>query len=271
MDNTAIKEINDQAATIHLNKGIKTDVPVAYLPSNFAVHSLEKYQEQKSRFTGQFDADTVGSFATYYAEMIPAEEFPHVFIDGNTMTARTFFDLGDMVTPLHGEHRALLALEMSAAYKAFDSITGNLISQRVAAEFVEDWRDAITAFDAEGDPIDSKKLVATIRRITIEQQAKADSSVGQFSSSRSAIEQIDAKSAEGSLPAELVFTCEPYQSLPPMEFRFRMAIHTGEAVKFTFHRVREEMDQERIATEFISVLENDLPSETMILLGKFTL
>lgn len=272
MDASAIKEIGANAAAVALNGDARNnDVPVAYLPDSFDIHSLDKYQDHKSRYTGAFKSGHIQSFAGYFTTFSVLDNRPDVFINSEAMSAKCYFDLGNPGEPLHGEHTALLTLEKTAAFKSFEKITDRKISQRDAAEWVEDWRELIQAFDQDDHEIDVKKLVSTIRKISIEQRQKADSSEGQYSSSRSAMEEIEAKSGEGELPKVLVFKCEPYHCIPEMEFRFRLAIHTDGAVSFTLHRIKEEEDQERIADQFTEKLTGALPDDISILQGTFTI
>ncbi|WP_235593486.1 DUF2303 family protein [Pseudomonas syringae pv. tomato] len=78
----------------------------------------------------------------------------------------------------------------------------------------------------DGEDIDLRRAAGAIRSITIEQARKSEHVVGDMSASRSAMDQIEAKSAEG-LPAELLFSVIPYEGLQAQTIQLRVAVLTG--------------------------------------------
>jgi len=60
----------------------------------------------------------------------------------------------------------------------------------------------------------------------IETKGARDSEIGDFNTKRSAMEEIEAKSA-GKLPGFVHFTCQPYDALDAITVRLRLSVLTG--------------------------------------------
>lgn len=274
MDHTAIKLIQDSAAAVALSGDALVDVrahtPVVALPDNFKVQSLEKYLDGRVRFRASFRTAHINSFAAYHEQHDMAAP---MFIDPDEMAAVAIYNLGDEGVPGHGDHTATLKLEKTAPFKAFLRLASNSPhSQRAIAEWVEDWRDYVHAYDANDAEIPPARLAATLRTIDIESARKVTSTEEDFSATRSALESIEAKSGAGSLPKYLVFTCEPYLGLPAQQFAFRVGILTGDKdVKFSVRRIQEEADTEATAEAFVSAIRSWAPAKTAIYQGTYTL
>lgn len=268
MDHTAIKQIQDNA-TAHFGADqlIKMGAPAIALPKDFVLHSLEKYRPQKARFTGSFTTNRLASFVAYHLQHSPGAD---VFVDPSNMSARVIYDLGDKTAPGHCEQTASLTLETTAEFSAYIAVTGSTHSQRFLAEWIEDWRDYITAIDEDDSAIPIKQLISTIRNITIEGIAKRDNEEGNFSSKKTAIESVEAKSSVGKLPRTLKFECIPYKGLPAQSFAFRLSIKTGaDKPSFSVYRVQGELEDENTAEEFCQLINGELGGESTIYHGTF--
>ena len=274
MDHTAIKHIQDTAAAVALSKNsldtASRFTPLAALPENFAIHSLERYLYGRARYRAALETKHIASFAAYHQEH--GEHAP-VFINPDAMSALAIFNLGDIESPGHGDDTASLRLEKTAPFKAYLAITQNgPHSQKAIAEWVEDWRDHISAVGTDDTAIPVVTLAATLRNIDIEAARNVNSTAGDFSASRSAMESIEAKSTVGKLPKVVIFRCSPYHGLPEQDFRFRVTINTGDdKVKFSAQRIQEEADTEATAEMFTHVIATALADDTTILQGTFKL
>lgn len=268
MDSTAIKEIQNGAIALELGKRVNdTEVPVAVIPKDFNVHSLERYQEFRSRLRASLNTSHIDSFVGYIGAQ-RADDGDPIFVDPDDVSAKVIFDLGDEQTPGHCDHTAILKLRKTAAFEAYEDLFERIgrggIGQRALAEWVEDWRSCIFAYGEEDSEIDVKRLIATIRRVSIEGIRKADSSEENYSSSRTTLEEITAKSEAGELPEWLEFVTEPYHGLPQQKFRFRISIRTGgDQLSFGAFRIQEGRDAEVIGENFIAELKQHLPEATL--------
>lgn len=273
MDQTAVKQIQDTAAAIALAQGplasVSEATPLVALPDNFALHDLERYLPQRSRFRASFRTAHIASFADYHQEHGPAA----IFIDPEAMAAISIYNVGTTDEPGHGDHTAALQLEKTASFKAFLRFIGaGPHDQRTIAEWVEDWRDYVTGYDSEGTEIPPIRMAAGLRKVDIESARKVSSSESDFAANRSVIEDIEAKSADGSLPSFVSFACAPYHGLTEQIFQFRISVVTsGEKLRFSTRRVQEEADTEETATQFVEVLKEAVGTDAPIYQGTYQL
>lgn len=271
MDNTAIQEIQDNAAARDIGRKVNlTEVPVAALPEHYTIHSLEQYENRRSRFRAMISTHHIDSFTAYIRDVhIPSEEPEAIFVDPDKVRARVIFDLGTIDKPGHCEHQARLDLIRTAEFEAYEDlfIHGG-VEQRKLAEWLEDWREHIYAFDGDGSVIDIRQLVNVVRRVTVEGVRQADSTEENFSSSRSTLESISARSEAGSLPEVIEFTAHPYHGLPEQRFRFRLSVRTGgDKISFGAFRIQQGRDQEVIGKNFVEALEDRLQDDAPVYLG----
>lgn len=266
MDHTAIKEIQDTAVALAANKEISetTNVPAVVISKDHHVVGLEHLMDSPSRFRAEFVTRHLPSFVTYCNDVTISRAL--CLVNPNTMIAEVIFDLGSTAYPGHGEHKALLDLQETADYTAFLSIAGmDSMGQRTIAEFIEDYSDNITAY---GDYQQSEeqhlgKVISTIRDVEITASSTRKSTEQDFSAARSLLEQIDAKGADGSFPALLKFSCQPYAELPWHDFYFRLRVRTGDGLSFRLARLRPEQDQETVAQQFVAELSGQLERDVL--------
>ncbi len=270
---------NTEAANSALIEGLKSTQhqSVVTLHSDFKLHSLESYQLGRFRFRGVFSTDSIDGFTTYIKDHANSE--CACFIETDKMRATTIFNIGGIASPGHCDDRAKIQLEMTAPYKALQSIIDKKISQKEVAEFIEDWRQHITASyadDAEGEraPMSLVKAIHSIRKITIEAKSSSESEVRSFGASNTSMDSIDVKSADMP-PDYLYFTCEPYAGLQARKFELRLNVNTADRSfpALTLRVVQQELVKEEIAKEFEQVLQNKLGSlehTTNLFIGEFT-
>jgi uncharacterized protein YfdQ (DUF2303 family) len=249
---------------------------VAALPETFKLHSLEGYQRGRFRFRGAFTTDSIDGFTAYIKDHAKSE--CACFIETEKMRATTIFNIGTVDQPGHCDDRAKLQLEMTAPYKALQSIIDRKLNQKEVAEFIEDWRQHITASyseDAEGnrENVNLIKLIHSIRKITIEAKSSNESDVRNFGASSTSMDSIDVKSADMP-PDYLYFICEPYAGLTPRAFELRLNINTADRSfpALTLRIVQQELIKENMAKEFEEVLDrklSDLEHKAKLYLGDF--
>ncbi|WP_232505836.1 MULTISPECIES: DUF2303 family protein [Pseudomonas syringae group] len=123
----------------------------------------------------------------------------------------------------------------------------------------------------DGEDIDLRRAAGAIRSITIEQARKSEHVVGDMSASRSAMDQIEAKSAEG-LPAELLFSVIPYEGLQAQTIQLRVAVLTGgDQPVLRLRWIGEAQLREDLAQEFKQVVAQEVGLATNLTIGSFTL
>jgi uncharacterized protein YfdQ (DUF2303 family) len=170
------------------------------------------------------------------------------------MNAETFFDLGTEEQPLHQRHKSRLQLDKTAAFKALLRINGDRLSQKEAANFVEDWADNIVVLSKDGGEMTIAQASKQLREITIEQVSAIDSKVDDFGESMSSMERIEAKNQE-RIPATIEFACEPYHGLGLRAFTVRVSILTGGSKpEISLRIIKLEAQEEDMAEEFKEIL-----------------
>lgn len=278
-DNSALLEFARavQADNIQGFIQAQTEESVVALPEGVKVHDLEKYLANRRHFRGTMETCLIEEFVEYstaatesYAEAFANSDNTPCFVNPQSMSAVVFFNLGDIDAPGHGDHQARLALLKTEAFKELLSINGKRFEQRELAEWMEDWKDQLTARAENGETeLPMASAVAAIRRITIGANAETISEQQNFSSRRSAMAEVEAKFKD-QIPAFLDFKCEPYQGLDERTFNIRLSLITGETPKLAARIVRLESAQEEMAKELETKLRKgfeDTPVRTFV--GKF--
>lgn len=245
---------------------------VVVLPDSVSMHSLEKYQPARDRFRGSLKTQSLRDFSKYVELHIRAglEIESAGFIDQDAMSATVIFNLGNPDWPGHADDRATLTLKPSAAYTAVQSIVGKALSQQALAEWLEDWAPHIIT-TAGDETLSIAAAISGVRKMTIKATSQRDSSVGDFSASRSAMDDIEAKSQE-TLPTAFLFQVVPFEGLGESTITLRLSVITGEDKPVLKLRwVGEEAQREAFAIEFKHVLEREVGGFVPLTIGTFAI
>jgi uncharacterized protein YfdQ (DUF2303 family) len=269
MDGSAVSKIQDNAAASLLGeKVLETYCPVAALPDSFRIADLEPYQKHRSALRAKFSTSSIDGFVDAYVMLRNGNKHT-VFVDQEKMSANVIFDIGTQDEPGHCRQSAILTLKKTAAFIAYENLFARTdLDQRLLAEWLEDWRDYISCIDSNGLYLPIKQVINTVRKITIEGVRKSDSAEENFSSSKSTLESITAKSEAGEPPAVLIFDTEPYTGLPNIKLRFRISIRTGgDKVRFGAFRIQEGVDTESIGRIFAEIIAEQMPEGCSVIIG----
>lgn len=263
----ALQELSKaQAITAAHNAIADTTDNIVALPSEFSLHDLEKFQQSRRRARGTMSTSNVPNFATYVEKH--QEPGAIIFIQQDKMTAIAVLNLGTPDAPGHTDNRAELVPKKTAAYTALKSIaTGAGYAQQKVAEFLEDWPEQIKCFNDAG-AITPAKAIAAIRKITIENLKKLESSEAQLSASKSAFESVTATSTE-PLPTTIYFKTVPFHGLQTREFVLRLGILSGgDKPAVNLRIINQEQHDEDMAVELADLVKaaiTDLP----VLIGEY--
>ena len=144
------------------------------------------------------------------------------------------------------------------------------LSQQALAEWLEDWSFCLTAH-AHSEPLGMPAAINAVRRMTIKASAQRDSVVGDFAASRSAMDEIEAKSLD-TLPTQFTFNAPPYEGLSSTAITLRLSVITGkEEPVLKLRWVGEEAQREAFATEFKTLLTQEIGGFTTLTLGNFSI
>ncbi|WIF73658.1 DUF2303 family protein [Proteus vulgaris] len=271
LDGTAISQIQNMAvASLSLDAIEKSLCPAIVLPNDFKVSSLENLQEGRFRFRGEMKTTSISDFVKYSIKNA-VEEGVSCFIDANEMSAETIFNIGTIGEPGHADNTALVKLKQTAPFSALLKIDGVKYRQKELAEWLEDWRDYLMAFDAEGNVLDIKQAISAVRRITIESTRSAEHEDHDFSAKRSVLENVEARSKD-VMPTAFQFTCTPYDELKERSIKLRYSVLTGGDVPTLVLRIVQlENLEEQIAQEFRNLLCDEFDeSDIETFIGKFS-
>lgn len=250
MDRTAIEAITELAA-LSTAQRITTDIPAAIVPDKVSVKSLEHLMNRPARFKGHFVTSILQEFADYYRKNSQATSI--VYIDPETMQARAIFDHGDANVPQWGDHTAELKLQAKPAWRELLKHNNVLHSQTELIDFCMDWRDHIRFEDDKDEAIDFVSAIARIRKLTINATQKTESEQANFSSNRSAMENIEVLSGSAQPPARIVFKTTPYEGFDDVIALCSIRAVTGSDQKTVQIKYRiEGLDvlTDRISLEF---------------------
>lgn len=270
LDGVAISQIrNMTVAALSLGTVEKSLCPAVVLPGDFDVKSLEHLQESRYRFRGAMDTTSISDFVKYSLQH-GIEEGVSCFIDADEMAAKTIFNIGTIGEPGHADNTAIVSLKKTAPFASLLNVNGRKSGQKELAEWLEDWRDNLMAFDAEGDVIDIKQAINAVRKITIEASRSADHEDSDFGAKRSVMESVEAKSRD-VMPAAFQFTCTPYDELSERAIKLRYSVLTGGEVPVLVLRIVQlEKLEEQIAQEFRDLLADKFEeTEIQTYIGKF--
>lgn len=254
MEKTNLKQIQDLVlSSVRVGN---TDYPVAILPENMRLHSLEAHNKHRNAFRANFSTYNFDSLIAYAKNH--EQEGAQCFIDEKHLGAEIVFDVGDLATPLHAQHRATLKMEKTAAFKALCDFHGKKCEQREFSDWLEDWGDFITAYTDDSESMSLTSAVQAVRKITLDYARNEEHEVSDFAASRSAMESVEAKS-KLQLPKYFVFNTVTYKGLNSQAFTLRLSILTGgEKPVLVARLIKAEQIQEDIAKEFADKLTDEL-------------
>lgn len=262
----AIQQITETALSA-AGKMLPTTTPVALIPDAVHVADLERYMAGRSRFRGTFSTHSLADFVGHVIKRnMPGAKG---FIDQDEMSCSLFFNIGDELTPGHADDRALLKLKPSAGYKAAQAVNGKAMTQKDMSDWIEDWHQYLTPVDENETAIAIAKAIAAVRTITVKATSESETTVGDTSASRSAMDQIEARSKE-TLPVALLFNVIPFEGLTEQQIKFRLSVITsGQQPVLKLRWIGEEVQREDIAQEFKAVLEDKIGEAATLALGSF--
>lgn len=270
----AIQHIESQAVIAAAKSiTIENGTTIAVLPENIRLHTMEVFQPLRDRFRGSMATHSIQDFAKYVEhhetdDGAPVD--PRGFIDQDAMRATIIFNLGAPGAAGHGDDTATLTLKPTAAYAALQGIVGKALAQQALAEWLEDWLPNVEAVAGETD-LPMLQAINAVRRMTIKATSQRDSNVGDFSSSRSAMDEIEARSQD-TLPSAFVFTTVPFEGLQPANITLRLSVITGRDEPLLKLRwVGEEAQREEFAREFKAVLDQQVGGFVPLTIGTFAL
>lgn len=273
MDATAIEIIGQTAIDAD---GNRLPEPLrdrlAAIPQDYALHDLERFDDERRRFRGTLTTNSLNDFAEYAKRRAEtgSAKVP-VFIDAEKRSAQAFFNLGNELSPGHADDIALLTLPPTAAFAALLAIEGKRLTQADLIDWIEDWREQMAPRLQDGaeEPSSIAKAIAAIRTITVKATSETESDTRDFGARRTAMDDVEARS-RGVLPAGFTFQCAPCAGLSLITAQLRLAVITaGDKPTLSLRVIGREALLEGVAQDFKAVLDGKLGGVAEITIGTF--
>ncbi|QXB92558.1 MULTISPECIES: YfdQ family protein [Providencia] len=271
LNGDAISQITELAISgVRLGAVENMPCPAVAKPEGLEIVNLEKYQNNRYRFRGSLKTTSISDFVKYCIGYSDADGV-RCFINAEDMSAKTIFNLGTIAAPGHADNSAVIGLKKTSPFSAILSVNGRRQGQKELAEWLEDWRDFLLAFDAEGNSLDIKQAIGAVRRITIESSRSSDHEDSDFSAKKSIMENVEAKSKD-IMPAAFEFKCTPYEELQERAIKLRYSILTShDTPALVLRIVQLENLEEQMAQEFRDLLASKFEgSQIETFIGNFS-
>lgn len=259
MDKVAVDTIAQLAIAAQGTMPIRVDnqASIAIVPSNFNLHSTEKYNLQRDRFRGAYRTVDINSFSDY-AQDRKVSEFKTFISVQRGLQARSIFNIGDEDKPGHADDIAILTLEKCPEFKALENADSARFKQQDFIDWLDDWTDFITPHNTNG-PVELENAIRAIRKVKISKGHETDSHVQEYGYRASVTEQMEATGVDENLPTHLVLLTESYKGLPVEQLKISIRISTkDDAPTFVLRFVGKDAHDQRRAEQFIQILEDKL-------------
>lgn len=242
------------------------------VPEGFHLENTEKYQDNRNRFRGRFNTNSINAFAAYVVDRYNADK---CFIDNTNqefLTCQAIFNLGNEELAGHADDTALLKLPITDEFNALCNF--GRASQAKIIDFIQDYAHCLTFSDQDEDSEQSSNMsfshaLKAFRSVTVKTAKEMTSSVNDMSASKSALERIEADSAI-RLPRFVHMTTSLYEDLPEVVVTARVAIITdGDSLGLSLRIVAQQKELNDAAQRFVDLVTTILPKETPIYVGTF--
>lgn len=241
-----------------------TYIPAIVLRSNETVHSLEPFQEFRTRFRGDFNTALIEHAAVYLAKHDPGDGLTG-YVNRSDMSCLFVLDEGNIEQPGHCLHRVNIKAEQTPEFRALLNVAGKKLTQREMADWLEDYADYLDPRDATNCPIGYSIATAIqlIRKLTITEKSAKTHEAGDLKASRSALEEVEASSTQ-PLPSRISARFRAYEELDERSFSCRLVIYPEDEPKLSLRPVNLDLIQQSMAEEFAALIASKIAAADVI-------
>lgn len=238
---------------------LATAIPSAIIPNGNKLQSLESLQRHPYRMRQRYTTERIPDFVRYVNENV-CEGSTVTYVSPDGASAHAIIDHGTHEDPEWGDHNAVLGLVKTTAYQALEKLCAQPRKQQDLIDYLEDWgKPGYVECLVNGEPIATATAIAAIRRVEIGAKATSTHEQGDFRASRTAMEEIEAKAAEGSMPGHIRLYSPVYVGTKEREIYIRIGITPiDEKPAFRLRIMQVETMQEAIAREVEERLRAEL-------------
>jgi uncharacterized protein YfdQ (DUF2303 family) len=252
MDATAVQRLVDLGA--ERSQVMNTEIPAIVTDKTSTVQSLEHLLAQPKHHKAFFSTALIDEFVAYAGNNAEENQNSAAYIDTDSMTAQAIFDHGDALEPKWGHHRAQLKLKQLPEYKALLMNNNKDLSQQEFVDFLSDWKSSVV-FEEES----LLPMLNRIRKLTVTNLSKAESEIGNFNATASALESVEVSAGATKPPESFTFTCFPYEQFIQRTFLCEIRAKVdGSNIKLRYRIQQLDAINDDIAREFKHKLSNDL-------------
>jgi len=256
------------------------------LNGDYKVTDLEQFLHGRSRARGVLKTPSFDDFKTYVVGHSEKKNTPTqlsssnalhaepqtalVFVDHKNVAATAILNFiqGDFAQG-HCDHKAVLKLEPTVVWEKLGQIKDNKFDQKRFATLLEDFAGVFVAIAANGEEISNGEALNAVRNMKVDVSAKSDSQVNNTSESRSVLENVEASTTVGKLPAYFEIKDSAYIGLDEKTIKLRLIVNGADGSPvFALQIVKEELLRNEIIQEFKNKVIELLP-DNEVRIGTF--
>ena len=281
MENSA-KDIVELAKPVQeLNRG-----QLVAVHENYKVADLEQFLNGRNRARGVLTTPSFEDFKSYVLQhsesgrtnVACSTDQPYVapqtalvFVDHKNVAATAILNFTqEDFAQGHCDHKATLKLEPTVVWEKLSQIKDNKFDQKRFATLLEDFAGVFVAITANGEEISNGEALNAVRNMKVDVSSKSDSQVNNTSESRSVLENVEASTTVGKLPAYFEIKDTAYVGLDEKTIKLRLIVNGADGSPvFALQIVKEELLRNEIIQEFKNKVIALLP-DNEVRIGTFT-
>lgn len=263
--------VADLATRNHMTLNNDHAPSLVSVPDGYHLKDTEEHQQWRNRFRGSFATTSLQGFADYVSQRASADKCFVNNTNVNQMSCQAIFNLGDEALAGHADDTANLILKITNEFAALRK--NQRLTQKELIEFVQDYAYCLSFHESVDGEVAEKMSLATainaFRNVTIKTAREMTSDVRDMSSTKSALEHIEADSAV-KLPGFMVMNAPAYDDLPVVAITARLSVITDDDnVRFGVRIVGEHKLLEDSADFFIDLIKDVVPEGLPVYAGTF--
>lgn len=257
------------------------------LSGDYKLSDLEQFLHGRNRARGVLKTPSFDDFKTYvvgHSEKNNAQgvcasatdepraepQTALVFVDHKNVAATAILNfIQGSFAQGHCDHKAVLKLEPTVVWEKLNQIKDNKFDQKRFATLLEDFAGVFVAITANGEEISNGEALNAVRNMKVDVSAKSDSQVNNTSESRSVLENVEASTTVGKLPAYFEIKDSAYIGLDEKTIKLRLIVNGADGSPvFALQIVKEELLRNEIIQEFKNKVIQLLP-DNEVRIGTF--
>lgn len=282
MENTEANAIATLAKpALELKRG-----DLAAIHEDYKVADLEQFLNGRNRARGVLTTPSFEDFKSYvlqHSESGPvsvscssnepyvAPQTALVFVDHKNVAATAILNFTqDNFAQGHCDHKATLKLEPTVVWEKLNKIKDGKFNQKSFATLLEDWAGVFVALTPNNETISIGEALNAVRNMKISATSSSESQVTNLSESRSVLENVEASTTVGKLPAYFEIKDTAYVGLDEKTIKLRLLTNDSDGSPvFALQIVKEELLRNEIIQEFKDKVIELLP-DNEVRIGTFT-